>query len=64
MSSPTNRRSRDVAIVSWATFETPSEPARNEVELLLPVISEALGNVGLTQKDIDFTVSGSSRRSQ
>jgi hypothetical protein len=52
--------SRDVAIVSWASFETPSEPARNEVEMLLPVIQEALGNVGLTQQDIGFTVSGSS----
>ena len=51
---------RDVAIVSWASFETPTEPARNEVEMLLPVIQEALGNVGLTQDDIDFTVSGSS----
>lgn len=51
---------RQVAIVSWASFETPSEPARNEVEMLLPVIQEALGNVGLTQRDIGFTVSGSS----
>ncbi|HEU5033907.1 MAG TPA: lipid-transfer protein [Mycobacteriales bacterium] len=51
---------RDVAIVSWASFETPSEPARNEVEMLLPVIQEALGKVGLTQQDIGFTVSGSS----
>jgi hypothetical protein len=52
--------SRPVAIVSWATFETESEPARNEVEMLLPVIQEALGKVGLTQQDIGFTVSGSS----
>ena len=51
---------REVAIVSWASFETPSEPARNEVEMLLPVIQEALGKVGLTQRDIGFTVSGSS----
>jgi hypothetical protein len=51
---------REVAIVSWASFETPSEPARNEVEMLLPVIQEALGRVGLTQRDIGFTVSGSS----
>jgi len=51
---------RDVAIVSWASFETPSEPARNEVEMLLPVVQEALGKVGLTQQDIGFTVSGSS----
>src|SRR3954463_8625145 len=51
---------RPVAIVSWASFETPNEPARNEVEMLLPVIQEALGKVGLTQQDIGFTVSGSS----
>ena len=51
---------RPVAIVSWASFETPTEPARNEVEMLLPVIQEALGKVGLTQQDIGFTVSGSS----
>ncbi|HEX4654357.1 MAG TPA: lipid-transfer protein [Mycobacteriales bacterium] len=51
---------REVAIISWASFETPSEPARNEVELLLPVIQEALGHVDLTQRDIGFTVSGSS----
>jgi hypothetical protein len=51
---------RDVAIVSSASFETPSEPSRNEVEILLPVIHDALGAVGLTQQDIGFTVSGSS----
>jgi hypothetical protein len=51
---------RPVAIVSSASFATPSEPARNEVEMLLPVIHDALGRVGLTQRDIGFTVSGSS----
>jgi hypothetical protein len=51
---------RPVAVVSWASFATPSEPERNEVELLLPVIGEVLGKVGLSQRDIDFTVSGSS----
>jgi hypothetical protein len=51
---------RPVAIVASASFETPTEPARNEVEMLLPVIHGALGKVGLTQRDIGFTVSGSS----
>ena len=51
---------RPVAIVSWASFETPVEPARNEVEILLPVIQEALQKAGLAQRDIGFTVSGSS----
>jgi hypothetical protein len=51
---------KPVAIVSWAEFSTPKEPARNEVELLIPIITEAKKKVGLEQKDIDFTVSGSS----
>jgi hypothetical protein len=51
---------RPVAIVASASFETATEPARNEVEMLLPVIHDAMGQVGLTQKDIGFTVSGSS----
>ncbi|MGN6474801.1 MAG: lipid-transfer protein [Mycobacteriales bacterium] len=52
--------SRPVAIVASASFETPSEPARNEVEMLLPVIAKAMADAGLTQQDIGFTVSGSS----
>ena len=51
---------RPVAVVSYAEFETPSEPARNETEMLIPVIREALEQVGLEQPDIGFTVSGSS----
>ena len=51
---------RPVAIVASASFETPSEPARNEVEMLLPIVHEALDQVALTQDDIGFTVSGSS----
>jgi hypothetical protein len=51
---------RPVAILASAMFQTPAEPARNEIELLLPIISGVLGQVGLTQSDIDFTVSGSS----
>jgi hypothetical protein len=51
---------KPVAIVSWAEFVTPEEPARNEVEMLIPVIREAKDKVGLEQPDIHFTVSGSS----
>src|SRR3954471_9956104 len=51
---------KPVAIVAWAEFSTPMEPTRNEVELLIPVIEEAKKKVGLAQKDIGFTVSGSS----
>jgi hypothetical protein len=51
---------RPVAIISSASFETPSEPARNEVEMLLPVVAKAMADAGLTQDQIGFTVSGSS----
>lgn len=51
---------REVAIISYA--QTPMRRdagAQNDVELLMPTLQEALSNVGLTQKDIDFTCSGS-----
>lgn len=51
---------REVAVVAYAEFETPAEDVRNEVEMLMPVVNEALGAVGLEAHDIGFTVSGSS----
>lgn len=52
---------RDVAIVSFA--ELPAvrrEWERDEVEMLVPVITEALQRAGMDRKEIGFTVSGSS----
>jgi hypothetical protein len=51
---------RPVAVIASASFETPAERHRNEVELLLPVIHDALDKVGLKAQDMGFTVSGSS----
>ncbi len=51
---------RDVAVVSYAEFHTPAEPSRNETEMLMPVVREALEDVNLEAHDIGFTVSGSS----
>ena len=51
---------KPVAVVSWAEWTTPEEPARNEVEILIPIIEKAVGGVGLQTQDIGFTVSGSS----
>jgi acetyl-CoA acetyltransferase len=51
---------RDVAVVAVA--QSPSvrrEEARNEVEILMPVIHEIRQRSGLKQEDIGFTVSGS-----
>jgi acetyl-CoA acetyltransferase len=52
---------RDVAIVGFAQ----SKHARrvedhNEVEMLMPVLEELKTSLGITQKDVDFTCSGSS----
>jgi acetyl-CoA acetyltransferase len=51
---------RDVAIVSYAQHPARRENTRNEVEMLLPVLREALAPTGLTTQDMGFTVSGSS----
>ena len=51
---------RDVAVVAVA--QSPAvrrDEARNEVEILMPVIREIRERSGLTQDDIGFTVSGS-----
>ncbi len=52
---------REVAIVSFA--QSPSlrrDPYRNEVEILMPVVREAIERSGIPQKEIGFTCSGSS----
>ncbi|HEY9036148.1 MAG TPA: thiolase domain-containing protein [Pseudomonadales bacterium] len=51
---------REVAIISYV--QTPMRRdagANNDVEMLMPTLQEALSNVGMTHKDIDFTCSGS-----
>jgi acetyl-CoA acetyltransferase len=50
---------RDVAIVSFAQSNTARED-RNEVEILLPVVKEAVRASGIERTDIEFTCSGSS----
>jgi len=51
---------REVAVVSFAQHMARREDTRNEVEILLPVIREALEPTGLSSQDMGFTVSGSS----
>jgi len=51
---------RPVAIISFA--QAPSkrrEAERNEVELLMPVVAEAVERSGIPKREIGFTVSGS-----
>ena len=51
---------RDVAVISFA--QAPSVRRRldaNEVEILMPVVQEAVARSGLPRREIGFTVSGS-----
>ncbi len=51
---------RPVAIASFAQSDNVrADPEHNEVEALMPVISEVFGNIGITKDDIDFICSGS-----
>jgi acetyl-CoA acetyltransferase len=50
---------RDVAVVSFAQSSLAIEPDRTEVEILMPVVREALDQAGLKIKDIGFVMSGS-----
>ncbi len=52
---------RKVAILSYAqTPSVRSERERNEVEMIMPVVAEALAQSGLERGQIGFTCSGSS----
>lgn len=52
---------RDIAIVSFAQLPSVRAlPVADEAELVQPVTSQAMGQVGITQDDIGFTCSGSS----
>ena len=51
---------RDVAIVSFAQAKSVRrESYRNEVEILMPVVREAVERSGIGRQDIGFTCSGS-----
>src|SRR5918996_20583 len=51
---------RDVAVVSFAQSRSVrADAVQNEVEILMPVIQEAVANSGIGPKEIGFTCSGS-----
>jgi len=52
---------RPVAVVSFAqSKQVRREDHRNEVEMLMPVVSDVFAQVGLTKDDMGFVCSGSS----
>lgn len=52
---------REVAVISWAQSAIVRDAgAQNEVELIMPVVQQALADAGMTSvQDVDFTCSGS-----
>src|SRR5690348_17439487 len=50
---------RDVAVVSYACSAVPRDDVHNEVEMLGPVIREAVKKSGIDRTAIGFTCSGS-----
>ena len=46
--------------MSFAQYDNVRrEDARNEVEMLMPVVAEVFGNIGITKDDVGFICSGS-----
>ena len=50
---------RDVAVVSYAASAVAKETRHNEVEIITPVIRDAVQSSGIPAKEIGFTCSGS-----
>ncbi len=54
------RSHRPVSVASFAqTQNVRRDEEHNEVEMLMPVIAEVFGNIGITKDDVDFICSGS-----
>ena len=50
---------REVAVVSYAASAVAREPAHNEVEMIVPVVRDAVAQSGMARDQIGFTCSGS-----
>ncbi len=61
MSAATTRRTpRPVSIASFAQSQSVRrDEEHNEVEMLMPVVAEVFGTIGITKDDVDFICSGS-----
>jgi acetyl-CoA acetyltransferase len=58
--SPAGRTVRPVSIASFAQMQNVRrDDEHNEVEMLMPVVAEVFGTIGITKDDVDFICSGS-----
>src|SRR6266568_839021 len=49
----------DIAIVGWSVSPMVRNTDKTEVQMLLEVITGAVGDAGITRKEVDFTCAGS-----
>jgi acetyl-CoA acetyltransferase len=60
VSDAARRTPRPVSVASFAQAQNVRrDDEHNEVEMLMPVIAEVFGNIGITKDDVDFICSGS-----
>ncbi|HVJ96899.1 MAG TPA: lipid-transfer protein, partial [Acidimicrobiia bacterium] len=50
---------RDVGIVSFAYSAVAKDAEHNEVEMIVPVVRDAVAQSGIARNEIGFTCSGS-----
>ncbi len=50
---------RDIAVISFAYSAVAKDSEHNEVEMIVPVVREAIADSGIPRTDIGFTCSGS-----
>jgi acetyl-CoA acetyltransferase len=55
----TARNDDDIAIIGWGISPMERHTAKTETQMLLDVVTEAVGHTGITRADVDFTCAGS-----
>jgi acetyl-CoA acetyltransferase len=53
------RSQDDIAIIGWAMSPMERHTAKTETQMLLEVVTGAVGDAGITRAEVDFTCAGS-----
>jgi acetyl-CoA acetyltransferase len=56
---PNSGREEDIAIIGWGVSPMVRNTDKTEVQMLLEVISAAVGDAGITRREVDFNCAGS-----
>jgi acetyl-CoA acetyltransferase len=55
----TKRTDDDIAIIGWSVSPMERHTAKTETQMLLDVVTGAVGDAGITRAEVDFTCAGS-----